>query len=282
MIRILASVILFNPDIVRLQRCLSSIIEKVEHIRFVDNNSKNKKEIENFVKDIPNASILWNEKNLGLPKAFNTLINYSKDNGYTHLLLLDQDSIPAENFIDEYKKNISDDYVCLVPLITHQSEEYQKIMEYIPHEPKELVRDSANSGALININKLPPNVKFDENLFVDWVDIDFFIQLQKEGMKVLRINTTKLSLNAGDKRVHHIFKYTWFSFEYSIFRLMKQARDTVIFFKKNKLSSDTKGSYIFILWIWLMMLLFEQKKLKKTYAIISGIFQGLFSLNTNK
>lgn len=274
MSKILASVILYNPDINQLRYCTKSIFPNVDQIRFVDNASKNHSEIENLVNSISNATILWNKENQGLSKAFNALIQYAKENRFTHLLLLDQDSEPAENFIEEYKKRINDNYACLVPFLTKKG-----FSQNIPKQKDQVVQTSINSGTLININALPQDIRFDEHLFVDWIDIDFFYQLYIAKKNILQVNTTHLQTNIGNKKEHHFFSHIWYSYNYSTFRLRKQAQDSVYFFFKHRQHPQlTKEHIVPTLWRWFMILLFEKHKIKKFYAITTGLIQGVFAL----
>ena len=176
--------------------------------------------------------------------------------------------------MEELKKYATNEYTCIVPLLKHKSEEYQKVMGAKPTKNTELVQDAINSGTLINLRLLPPNIQFDENLFVDWIDIDFFYQLQKRQLKTLRVNTTYLLVDIGHQKVHHFLKYTWFSSGYSAFRLKKQAQDTVYFKRKNWDHPFLKSHLTFVQWRWLMMCFFEKHKLKKIFALIIGTLRG--------
>lgn len=272
--KILATVILYNPDIKQLERSLKKIIFHVHHIFFVDNASINKIEIKKYIDSIPNASCIWNRVNEGLSKSFNNSLKYAREHNFSYLLLLDQDSEPAPNFIEEMKKFANEEYTCIVPLLKHKSEEYQKAVGSNPTGNTELVNEAINSGTLINLDYLPTNIHFDEYLFIDWIDIDFFYQLQKNNLKTLRVNTTHLLVDIGNQKVHHFLKYTWFSSGYSAFRLKKQAQDTIYFKKKNWAHPHLKGLLTFVYWRWLMMFFFENHKLKKIFALIAGTRYG--------
>lgn len=272
--KILAAVILYNPNIGQLKRCLAPIANDVDLLYFIDNASRNVAEINNFVNKIPNALLLKNCQNQGLSKPFNQLLKYSKEYDFSHLLLLDQDSVPSSNFMEELKKHAGKNFVCYTPLLVHKSFDYQKTYGCTPHGETEIIKESINSGTLINLNELPENIFFDENLFIDWIDIDFFYQLELASKKILRINNAKLLINIGNQKKHHFFKYTWFSSGYSAFRLKKQAQDTVYFYLKYHKHNFVKGHITFLLWRWLMMLFFEEKRIRKSLAIISGLIQG--------
>lgn len=274
MSKYIAAVILYNPNINQLQKCLAPIANNVDLLYFIDNASKNEFEINNCVKKFPNAKIVRNNRNQGLSKPFNQLLKYSKEYNFSHLLLLDQDSEPSSNFMEELKKHADKNFVCYTPLLIHKSPDYQKSYGCTPHGETEDIKESINSGTLINLNELPANICFDENLFIDWIDIDFFYQLELASKKTLRINNAKLLINIGNQKIHHIFKYTWFSSGYSVFRLKKQAQDTVYFYLKYLKYNFVKGHVTFLLWRWLMMLFFEKKRIRKSLAIISGLIQG--------
>lgn len=274
MSKYIAAVILYNPNINQLQKCLAPIANNVDLLYFIDNASKNEFEINNCVKKFPNAKIVRNNRNQGLSKPFNQLLKYSKEYNFSHLLLLDQDSEPSSNFMEELKKHADKNFVCYTPLLIHKSPDYQKSYGCTPHGETEDIKESINSGTLINLNELPANICFDENLFIDWIDIDFFYQLELASKKTLRINNAKLLINIGNQKIHHIFKYTWFSSGYSVFRLKKQAQDTVYFYLKYRKYNFVKGHVTFLLWRWLMMLFFEKKRIRKSLAIISGLIQG--------
>lgn len=274
MSKYIAAVILYNPNINQLQKCLAPIANNVDLLYFIDNASENEFEINNCVKKISNAKIVRNSQNQGLSKPFNQLLKYSKEHNFSHLLLLDQDSEPSSNFLDELKKHADKNFVCYTPLLIHKSSDYQKTYGCTPHGEIENIKESINSGTLINLNELPANICFDENLFIDWIDIDFFYQLELASKKILRVNNAKLLINIGNQKVHHVFKYTWFSSGYSAFRLKKQAQDTVYFYLKYRKHIFIKGHITFLLWRWLMMFFFEKKRMRKCLAIISGLIQG--------
>lgn len=274
MSKYIAAVILYNPNINQLQKCLVPIVNNVDLIYFIDNASENNDEIDYFVNKFPKAQFVRNSQNQGLSKPFNQLLKYSKEHGFSHLLLLDQDSEPSSNFMEELKKHADKNFVCYAPLLVHKSSDYQKTYGCSPHDETEIIKESINSGTLINLNELPANICFDENLFIDWIDIDFFYQLELASKKCLRINNAKLLIDIGNQKIHHVFKYTWFSSGYSAFRLKKQAHDTVYFYLKYRKHQFVKGHITFLLWRWLMMFFFEKKRIRKSLAIISGLIQG--------
>lgn len=271
---IIAGITLYNPDINRLRENVNAIKRDVDFILFIDNASDNIIDIQDFANE-NSFYLIKNKENLGLSQAFNTMIKFAKKRQYENLLLLDQDSICCKNLLNVYKKYISKEFVCLVPLIIHRGNEVNEKKGMTKNIPEtSIIDESINSGTLINLKVLPPDIFFDENLFIDWIDIDFFHQIKKRHLKVLRINTVSLLADVGCEKIHHFLKYTWISSGYSAFRLRKQAQDTVYFKRKNWDHPLLKGHLTFIRWRWLMILFFEKHKLKKIFALIVGTLRG--------
>ena len=180
---IIAGIVLYNPDLKRLQLNVDAIKKDIDSILLIDNHSKNISEIQ-FFANKQNIHLIQNKKNEGLPRTFNTMIQFANKNGFKNLLLLDQDSICDADLIDLYKKNISSKYVCLTPRIVHRLKDYEEqygLKDKLDEE--EVVNESINSGTLINLTILPQDLRFNERLFVDCVDFDFFLQIKKMGFK---------------------------------------------------------------------------------------------------
>lgn len=273
--KILAAILLFNPDIARLQDNISNIINQVDGVLLIDNASKNHSELQQFSSN--KTTIIYNRENLGLPKSFNNMIAFARKNAYNYLLILDQDSICQNNLIAEYKRNFSSKYVSYVPLLTHRNNDYNNHYKTQMHGATEVVDTSINSGTLLNLDILPQNILFDENFFIDCVDYDFFLRLKKKSLPTLRVNSAQLLIDLGNLKTHRLFGKVFFSNNYSPFRLEKQFEDRVKFLKKFPLEKFSREILVISLFSILMILLFEPNKLNKILAILKGTFRGCFS-----
>ena len=274
---IIAGIVLYNPNLRRLQLNVDAIKNDVDSILLIDNDSRNISEIQIFANK-HEINLIQNKKNEGLPRTFNAMIKFANKNSFGNLLLLDQDSICANNLIDLYKKNISNDYVCITPRIIHRLKEYEEKYGINSKSEKELIIESINSGTLINLNTLPQDIRFNENLFVDCVDFDFFVQLKKRNLKVLRINSTNLFCDLGNLKVHYLFHKPFFSNNYSVFRLEKQAKDRVIFIFSHFKEPLARKVFVLSILGYLTLILFEKNKISKLMAIFKGFCKGIDAL----
>ena len=269
--KILATIVTYNPNISSLVACLDKISRQVDAILLFDNNSNNQEEIKNK-SFVHNAKVLFNIQNLGLPINYNHAIQYALEKSFDYLLILDQDSSFDKHFLDEYRKHLDADFFCLVPFLVHSNNDYENIYPTKTKNTCDYVKRSINSGTLINLHNLPKELRFDEDLFIDCVDFDFFIQANKFCLKTLRINSAKLHISLGNiSRIGPFFLYN-----YSPFRLEKQTRDRVIFLRKHPISAFSLWLFLFTIFCDTKAVLFERERLRKIKAIAKGFKEGIF------
>ena len=98
---IIAVVVLFRPEIVRIHGLLKSIIMQVDRVILIDNTDESNlkipdSEFESYGEKIEHYRLNYN---LGIAKAQNIGIHYAKKSKASHILFLDQDSIVPEEMI---------------------------------------------------------------------------------------------------------------------------------------------------------------------------------------
>lgn len=270
--KILAGILLYNPQIEVLSRNILNIENDVDGILLVDNASKNLKDVQ---REISSSKIefLTHDENKGLPIAFNEMIDYATNNEYDCLLLLDQDSECSDGMVKELAAKIGNDYVCAVPLIIHKHANYQRKFGDKAKGTVENVEYSINSGTLINLRILPKTVRFNEKYFVDCVDFDFFLKLKKMGLRTLRVNTAELLVNLGN--ITEVPLFHFFLYNYSPFRLEKQMADRIAFVKRNWTEPIAKQTILLSIFNFFMIIFFEKNKMKKFFGIFKGLIKAI-------
>ena len=269
--KILAVIVTYNPEIGHLKSFLERLSRQIDLVLIYDNNSLNLKDIASI--QFPQNVIIHSSPiNKGLPAHYNAAIQYGLENGFDYLLILDQDSSFNDDFLTKYRQNISDASVCLVPHLVHDNNNYNEAYPERTKGETEPVLRSINSGTLLNLKALPAQLRFDEDLFIDCVDFDFFEKIRKFGFKVLRVNSANLHISLGNiSRTGPFFLYN-----YSPFRLEKQTRDRVIFLRKHPTSAFSLWLFLFTIFCDTKAVLFEKERLKKIKAIAKGFKEGLF------
>jgi rhamnosyltransferase len=103
--RVLAVAVTYNPDSDLLGQVLQSVAAQVQGIVVVDNGSANAGK----VRDIASATgsqVIQNKQNLGIAAAQNRGVAIARAEGYSHILLLDQDTILAPDVVADLSKNL--------------------------------------------------------------------------------------------------------------------------------------------------------------------------------
>lgn len=281
--KVLSLIVTYNPEVERFNTCLEKISGQVDKVLVIDNNSSNISSLEQVLFQYSNIELLKNTINLGLSKAYNKALKYARENKFDFLLILDQDTICSNNLIQEYKKYANTDYAALSPLRHHHNKDYEehnyRLNKYDkPNGNIELIPFTINSGTCINLNVLPSNYYYDEKLFLEFLEHDFCLFLKQNHFKLARINSAEILVDIGNLKKHIVWKYDWYSKNYSTHRLKINARDFIIFLKKNWRKNPKFVNSFIIATLWMYwMIMFEKNRLKKYIAIFQGLFLGIFS-----
>ena len=76
MVRILAGIVLYNPDIGRLIENYNAIVNQVDDVLIIDNGSDNYNDIDNYFND-KKVQIIRNYNNLGIATALSQIMEYA-------------------------------------------------------------------------------------------------------------------------------------------------------------------------------------------------------------
>ena len=190
-----AVIVLYKPDLLKLNRVLRSISDQVRTVYLVNNSSTA------VLGDLDLASINVKEivlgENCGIAVAQNVGIDRSLSNGSDFVLLSDQDTEFPRNYVARAVMNfqISSDIGVLVPafvdlnghtgrapfVFKSRTGFYSKIVK----SGKKLVFHAIASGMLIRSDIFNRVGKMDEKLFIDWVDLEWCWRLDVAGIKIL-------------------------------------------------------------------------------------------------
>ncbi|WP_294174542.1 glycosyltransferase family 2 protein [uncultured Clostridium sp.] len=179
---------------------------KVDEIIVVDNGSK--AETINMLKELEKeVTVIYLEDNKGIASALNKGIKYSIEKGYNWILTLDHDSIITDNMIknmltcyDGLNNELKEKVAMLVPVHVEEKE-YQNgsnINEEKDSNSYIEVLTEITSGALTKAEIYKNVGMYDEKLFIDLVDHDYCLSLNKKGFKIIQVNNATLIHNLGE------------------------------------------------------------------------------------
>ena len=179
---------------------------KVDEIIVVDNGSK--AETINMLNELEKeVTVIYLEDNKGIASALNKGIKYSIEKGYNCILTLDHDSIITDNMIknmltcyEGLNNELKEKVAMLVPVHVEEKE-YQNgsnINEEKASNSYIEVLTEITSGALTKAEIYKNVGMYDEKLFIDLVDHDYCLSLNKKGFKIIQVNNATLIHNLGE------------------------------------------------------------------------------------
>lgn len=193
-------VVLYKPDI-KVKENILSYINELDKLYVIDNtpNGNNGK----YFSEVEKIQYINNNENLGIAVALNLAAELSRNEKFEWLLTMDQDSKfePDElKKLIQFVKNNKDERIGIISP-WHKT----KCNDKKPEQDIEKVMEVMTSGNLLNLN-IHKNVGgFKEWLFIDSVDIEYGMNLNKNNYKVIRLNYVNLEHELGDIKVIKIF-----------------------------------------------------------------------------
>lgn len=219
---VIATVVLFNPNLALLKRLYKSLYHQVDSIIFSDNSEDNsiKEDVKNWINQLIPSDIIYLDlhKNHGIAYAQNRGIEVAKERGARFVLLLDQDSaLPntmVSDLISVYERLLHTNHkVATVgpSFLDEKSNVLARIIRYdkigiqkiIPDESKDFERAHhiISSGSLIPIQVLNEVGMMKESLFIDMVDTEWCIRAKLYGYDSFVAPKTIMRHSIGDEFV---------------------------------------------------------------------------------
>jgi rhamnosyltransferase len=194
--KLAGAIIIYNPDDDLVDNILTYIdgIEKL----YIFNNSP----IDNIsLPESIKSKMLYvhTGENKGIAERLNEAIQMAKLDKYEYLLTMDQDSSFNPKELFDYKLKIEKyplkDEVAMYG-IAHNVKELNTAKPNNNNDNNKLI----TSGSIINLGALNKELEFDENLFIDNVDIDFCFTAWRHNLKTILFNDLLLNHKMGEIR----------------------------------------------------------------------------------
>lgn len=214
-----AVIVLYHPKEILLSRLLDSLENQVNRIYIIDNTPISGIDNHNIHLDSRNIFYKSLGNNHGIAKAQNEGINLAIADGCEHVLLLDQDSslssdmvsglVHAEKKLKESGKKIAaigplfidEKSGCAASAIRHSFMHVKKISAH-PGMTQPIEADYIiSSGSLINTSTLKDIGFMMEELFIDWVDIEWGLRAKNKGYSCFINPSTIMHHSIGDETV---------------------------------------------------------------------------------
>lgn len=217
----LAVIVLYNPVRDELRPLIKSLIGQVKNICVVDNSEVNN---ENLFSDIViqsdckvNYMPLFDNK--GIAEAQNVGISFAKKMKFEYVLLLDQDSFLPNGMVDDLifaQRSLKDNGIKVAAVgpsfIDVKSGEICGAVRIRWLKIEKLIVDSKErepvlsdyiiaSGSLISLDTLKEVGCMREDLFIDWVDIEWGERANRKGYASYIVPNVVMQHSIGDESI---------------------------------------------------------------------------------
>ncbi|QRM28290.1 glycosyltransferase family 2 protein [Microvirga sp. VF16] len=211
--RVLAVAVTYNPDTDLLAQVLRSSAPQVQGVVVVDNGSANAGTVREVASAFQ-AHVLANEENLGIAAAQNQGAAMAQTEGYSHILLLDQDTVLTPGVVADLSNNLTvlekehGGVAAIGPAYYELNSQKQtrayranglrlsRISLEGPDHPVESDFIIA-SGSLIPLAVLKKVGGFKEDLFIDLVDVEWCFRARAAGYRSFLSPTAKVDHHLG-------------------------------------------------------------------------------------
>jgi rhamnosyltransferase len=188
-------VVLYNPDNSVLEN-INSYINQVDKLYAIDNSEIANDVLVSKLKSNPKIQYIFNNGNLGIAQPLNLGAKKAIAAGYNWLLTMDQDSKATANMLPQLVEFIEgskiDNIGILSPYHDIEMGPPRGMGEY------EVTLSVMTSGNLLNLSAYEKVGTFKEDFFIDYVDIEYCLRLNKKGYKVIILNNVDLIHNLGN------------------------------------------------------------------------------------
>jgi rhamnosyltransferase len=262
---IVAVVVLYNPN----KKVYDNILKYkglVNRLILVDNSLTNNKYLFkniDFVDYIP----LYN--NYGIAYALNLGIKNSTEK---YILTMDQDSAISANLINSYLKflNVNDNNGIGALTCQYNTDRNPAVAKkgYVK------VRQSMQSGTLFKRSTFDKIGYFDDKLFIDVVDLEFFLRMKRSELSLVRINAAVLNHHPAETKVKKILFLKLKYGQSSEVRNYYKARN--LFWVAKRYNSLDMYKGLTISWLKIILLYDDKRKYLKAFN------QGIRDANNNQ
>ncbi len=264
-------VVLYNPSEIVIES-INSYLNQIGHLFIIDNSEKENLFIKNELKE--KVSYLFNNSNIGVAAALNLGAKKAIEHGFSFILTMDQDSKAPENMVDMLlsvmveKKNVG----IVSPLHSNKYDTHLRFTEDL-----EKIDVVMTSGNLVSLEAYEKIGEFNEDFFIDYVDIEYCFKMNVNNYSIYRLNKTILQHDEANLSAKILFNRRYFPHNHKPFRLYYKTRNLLFLRKlyKDKLPDLLKIEYDSYLRTVAKILLFEKQKFLKIKMILIGILDFL-------
>lgn len=269
--RIVAGIVLYNPNLETLSKSISELEQVVNSICLVDNFSNNIQDIIKLIQSHQKVTMIENEKNYGIAKALNQLLDFANLNKNQFLLTLDQDSILKKEMLNNMLQYTNEkDAALICPIIN----DLNKKKHVVQTESIIDVNRCISSGTLMNLKICNEIGTFDEKMFIDYVDFDYCKRVMLHNKRIIRVKNAVINHEIGKRSKHKFLFWTVYPTNHSPIRIYYYVRNIYYYLRKFNDQMTIKEKlieYRYLFWKLFCIIFYEDGKCEKLKMFFKGL-----------
>jgi rhamnosyltransferase len=265
---IAAIIVLYHP-LPNIAACIQTYASDVQKIYLVDNSPEVSGPLLNELKKSSTVCYILMEGNQGIAAALNRAAEKAYADGFSYALTMDQDSSAGKGMVAALLRSQAKHPEAGIISPVHRVE-HDAVVEL--HGDEEEVLTVMTSGNLLNLKIFKKMGGFLEKLFIDYVDHEYCLRLQRNGYSVIRANTASLYHHVGNLEERKFLYGTARPTHHSPERWYYQTRNRFYLRREYKkyypefFRRDMRSYWLRVV----KMLLYEHQRMKKIRMILRG------------
>lgn len=286
----LCIVVTYNPSIDYLSKVVKSILDNKVGLLVVDNGSFNQDVIKNIITK-EDGHFIGLDENVGIAAAQNRGIEFALKHEYEYIWLSDQDTVYKRDFskrmLNLFKNSSeADDIAAIGPSFLDTNRNVlQPIVSMKPFTQKRQPEIGFNqvshmiaSGMVIPIKKIQLVGMKQENLFIDWVDMEWCWRAEYLfKQKLYVVGDVQIVHTLGDTYVNFFGRKIIMRSSFRHYFMVRNAIALAIYSRSTPFFVSLELFLKGFVWAILLPLLAPQDKLQHLKATLTGVFHGLFN-----
>jgi rhamnosyltransferase len=282
-------VVTYNPG-PEVPENLAAMVRECARVFVVDNGSPSASQA--ALAAVPGVELVPLGENVGLAAALNRGVDRAVGAGFEWAVTFDQDSRPEVNFLQAlWARHLELPAAAVIgPMIVEPgvgSSSYR----WVRRHPRwrwrfQRARDEValadvtmvvTSGSLLDLAFWRRLERFDEGLFIDYVDIDYCLRVLEAGRRVAVAPRAVLRHRLGARQSVRAWGREWRPMHHAAFRHYYMARNRVILWRRHAWREPHWAAFdlSFALYNYTRVLLFEDQRWAKCRAVMRGTLHGL-------
>jgi len=265
---------------------LKRVIPQVHAVIIVDNGSSDESlRMLRGLSDCASVTLICNPENLGIAQALNAGIRRALAQGYSWVLLLDQDTQVDEDMVDQLLATqascVDRDRVAAVG--SRFRDTTGRSVEPLRLDARgddwEEVESIITSGSLLSLRAYAAVGPFREDFFIDHVDTEYCYRARAAGYRVIETTRPLMSHTVGAPTSHRLLWSTTWTTNHSPDRRYYMARNNTVLLREYWTPGRAP-------WLWKSIVrclrlckriaYFEQDKITKIAAVAQGWWDGVW------